>query len=158
MKSELEIPPQGTRGRRITSLLFRLLRPLSHSQIARYRKAAEPMKMGNVPLVLLTTVGSATGRERTSVLGGFQEPDGSWLVVGSKGGSATHPSWFINLAKNPDSVWLEVGSRKFKVRPELLKGADYEAAYQRVVHDSQQYARYRQVTDREIPIVRLRAG
>ena len=158
MTAQLEIPPPGTRGRRITEFFYRLLRPLAATQISRYRKSAVPMKMGKVPLVLLTTVGSKTRRERTSVLGGFEEPDGSWLVVGSKGGSATHPAWFINLAKDPDRVWLEVGNRKFQVRPELLKGDEYESAYRRVVEDSHQYAGYRTITDREIPIVRLRAA
>lgn len=160
MTVQLEIPPRGTRGRRITDIFFRVLKPLSASQISRYRKSAsaEPPKMGKVPLVLLTTVGSKTGRERTSVLGGFEEPDGSWLVVGSKGGSATHPAWFINLAKDPDRVWLEVGRRKFKAKADLLKGEKYEAAYRRVVEDSHQYAGYRKITDREIPIVRLIAS
>jgi deazaflavin-dependent oxidoreductase (nitroreductase family) len=158
MDPQLEIPARGTRGRRITDVFFRLLSPLAAGQISRYRKSSEPMKMGKVPLVLLTTVGSRTGRERTSVLGGFEEPDGSWLVVGSKGGSISHPRWFINMAKSPDRVWLEVGDRKFKVRPELLKGDTYEAAYERVVNDSPQYAGYRKVTDREIPVVRLRAS
>jgi len=158
--AQIEIPPRGTRGRRVIDFFFRLLAPLSASQISRYRKnaSAEPPKMGKVPLVLLTTVGAKTRRERTSVLGGFEEPDGSWLVVGSKGGSATHPAWFINLARDPDRVWLEVGNRKFQVRPELLKGDKYETAYRRVVEDSPQYAGYRKVTDREIPIVKLRAS
>jgi deazaflavin-dependent oxidoreductase (nitroreductase family) len=160
MTEPLEIPPRGTRGRRITDIFFRLLKPLAGTQISRYRKSAsaEPPKMGKVPLVLLTTVGSKTGRERTSVLGGFEGADGSWLVVGSKGGSATHPAWFINLAKDPDRVWLEVGKRRFKAKPELLKGEEYEAAYRRVVEDSQQYAGYRKVTNRHIPVVRLRAS
>ena len=160
MTEQLEIPPRGTRGRRVTDFFFGLLRPLAGAQISRYRKSAsaEPPKMGRVPLVLLTTVGAKTGHERTTVLGGFEEPDGSWLVVGSKGGSIRHPSWFINLAKNPDKVWLEIGSRKVKVRPELLKGDEYEAAYDRVVEDSRQYGGYRKITDREIPVVRLKAG
>jgi len=158
--TKIEIPPRGTRGRRVIDFFLRLLEPLSASQISRYRKraSAEAPKMGKVPLVLLTTVGARTGRERTSVLGGFEEQDGSWLVVGSKGGSRTHPAWFINLAKNPDNVWLEVGNRKFRVLPELLKGDEYEAGYRRVVADSPQYAGYRKVTDREIPLVRLKAG
>jgi deazaflavin-dependent oxidoreductase (nitroreductase family) len=160
MTQQLEIPPRGTRGRRIIDIFFRLLEPLSSRQISRYRTSAsaEPPKMGKVPLVLLTTLGARTGRERTSVLGGFEEPDGSWLVVGSKGGSRTHPAWFINLAKHPDNVWLEVGNRKARVLPELLKGDAYEAAYTRVVTDSPQYAGYRKVTDREIPLVRLTAA
>jgi deazaflavin-dependent oxidoreductase (nitroreductase family) len=158
MKSEpLEISPRGTRGRRLTEVVFRVLKPLAAGQISRYRKRAapEPPMMGRVPLVLLTTVGARSGRERTSVLGGFEEPDGSWLIVGSKGGSATHPAWFINLAKDPDNVWLEIGKRKLHVRPALLKGDAYEAAYKRVVEDSRQYAGYRTITDRKIPVVRL---
>lgn len=153
----LEIPPQGTRGRRITDVLFKLLKPLAGTQISRYRKNAkpEPPEMNGFPLVLLTTVGSKTGRERTSVLGGYPENENAWLVIGSKGGSPTHPAWFINLAKNPNRVWLEVGNRKFHARPELLKGDDYETAYAKVVAVSPQYAGYRKVTDRMIPVVRL---
>jgi deazaflavin-dependent oxidoreductase (nitroreductase family) len=160
MTEQLEISPRGTRGRRITGVFFQLLRPFAGAQISRYRNNAssEPPKMGRVPLVLLTTIGAKSGRERTSVLGGFEEADGTWLVVGSKGGSPSHPAWFINLARNPDKVWLEVGKRKFKARAELLKVEEYEAAYRRVVDDSRQYAGYRKITDREIPIVRLKAS
>ena len=154
---QLDIPPPGTRGRRITEVFFRLLRPLAGMQISRYRKgaSAEPPKMNGIPLVLLTTVGSRTGQERTSALGGYRESDDSWLIIGSKGGSMTHPAWFINLCNNPDKVWLEIGSRKFHAQPQLLKGDEYEAAYAKVVAASPGYGGYRKVTDREIPVVRL---
>ncbi len=157
--TRLDIPKRGSRGRRITDVFFKFLKPIAATQVSRYRKAAtaEQPKMGRVPLVLLTTVGSKSGLERTSVLGGFPESDGSWLVVGSKGGSATHPAWFINMARNTDRVWLEVGNRKFRVRPQMLDGAEYERAYERIVADSKQYAGYRKVTDRHIPVVRLTA-
>ncbi len=59
------------------------------------------------------------------------------------------------MAKNPNQVWAEVGKRKFKVRPQSLKGAEREAAWQRVIAASPSYAGYQQKTDREIPIVRL---
>lgn len=156
MTDKLPVSPRGTRGRRVTTFFFKLLSPLAGVQISRYRKNPEPQKMNGVPLVLLTTVGTKTGHERTSVLGGFEEANGDWLVVGSKGGSISHPAWFVNLANNPDKVWLEVGQRKFRVEPQLLKGDQYEEAYQRVVKDSPQYASYRKVTDREIPVVRLK--
>jgi deazaflavin-dependent oxidoreductase (nitroreductase family) len=154
---QLAIPPKGTRGRRITDLFFKLLRPLAGTQISRYRKAAsaEPPMMNNIPLVLLTTIGARTGVERTSALGALKEDDGSWIVIGSKGGSMTHPAWFINLAKSPDKVWLEVGNRKFHATPELIKGEEYEATYARLVAVSPGYGGYRKVTDREIPLVRL---
>jgi deazaflavin-dependent oxidoreductase (nitroreductase family) len=153
---QLQIPPRGTRGRRWTEVLFKLLGPLAGGMVSRYRRnaKAEPPQMNGLPLVLLTTTGARTGKERSSLLGGLQDGD-AWLVVASKGGSAEHPGWFINLCKNPDKVWLEVGSRKFHVRPEQLAGDEYEKAYARVVAASPQYAGYRKVTDRHISVVRL---
>lgn len=107
------------------------------------------------PTVVLTTVGAKTGAERASVLGGFKEAGGAWLIVASMGGAATHPQWFINLAKQPDKVWLEVGTKKFHVRPEELKGAEYEDAYARIAAAAPNYGKYRKVTDRQIPVIRL---
>ena len=157
----IEITPQGTRGARTMwgSFLPRLFKPLLDMQISRYRKATEPVapKMFDFPLVLLTTVGARTGREFTHPLGGFEHEDGTWLVVGSKSGASTHPAWFINLAKNPDNVWLEVGNRKLKVQPSLLKGKERAAALARIAAISPRYAEYQNKTDREIPIVCLRA-
>lgn len=55
MTEQLEIPPRGTRGRRVTDIFFRLPRPLAGAQISRYRKDAssEPPKMGKIPIVRL---------------------------------------------------------------------------------------------------------
>ena len=155
--AQLEIPPKGTRGSRFPKWLWRLIAPLAAGQVGRYRKnaTAEPKIFNGFPTVLVTTVGAKTGKEHTHVLGGFLDKDNSWLIVASKNGAATHPHWFINLAKNPDKVWLEVGNQKFHVRPDELKGAEYEDAYARVVASAPGYAKYRKVTDREIPVIRL---
>ena len=59
------------------------------------------------------------------------------------------------MDRQPDQVWAEVGRRKYKVRPQLLKGAERQAAWQRVITASPSYAAYEKKTDREIPIVRL---
>jgi hypothetical protein len=48
----------------------------------------------------------------------------SWVVAASNAGSARHPVWFLNLAKNPEHVWITAGKRRFKVRPETLDGAE----------------------------------
>lgn len=138
-------------------MLQRLFKPLNSMMVSRYRKNAGPTApvMMGFPTVLLTTVGARTGREHTHVLGGFAEDGDSWLVVASKSGAATHPHWFINLAKKPDQVWLEVGNRKLKVRPTLLKGAEREAALARVAAVAPRYGEYTRKTDREIPVIRL---
>lgn len=117
-------------------------------QISRYRKKAGP----TLPL---TTIGAKTGQERTHVPGGFADGDDAWLIIASNGGAATHPAWFINLAKHPDKVWLEAGNRKMRVKPEELQGAEREAAYAKVVAIAPQYGKYPKSTDREIPVIRL---
>ena len=155
----MEIPPRGTRGAQnpVFDVLMRLLRPMSNRMVARYRRTAgdEPPAGMGFPQVLLTTVGARTGQQRTSILGGFREDGDTWLVMASKGGAPTHPAWFFNLARHPDRVWLEVGRRKFKAQPELLHGAEREAALARIAGVAPRYGRYQQKTDREIPIVRL---
>ena len=158
---QLQIPPSGTRGAWTPwPFLIRLFTPLMRLQVSRYRKATGPTPpiMMGFPTVLLTTVGARTGNEHTHVLGGFQDGEDAWVVVASKGGASTHPHWFINMCKNPDQVWLEVGNRKLKVQPTLLQGAEREAAFAKVVATSARYAGYRKKTDREIPIIRLKAA
>lgn len=158
----LDIPPRGTRGAWVPwgGWLERIFKPIVKGQIARYRRTAGPTPpvMMGFPTVLLTTVGARTGHEHTSVLGGFQDDQDAWLVVGSKSGASTHPHWFHNLAKHPDQVWLEVGNRKVKVVPTLLKGQEREAALDRIAKIAPRYGGYQEKTDREIPIVRLKAA
>lgn len=108
-----------------------------------------------MPIVLLTTIGAKSGLERTHVLGGFADGDDAWVIIASKGGAAAHPSWFINLAKQPDKLWLEVGNRKLRVQPQLLQGAEREAAYAKVAAIAPQYRKFPKSTDREIPVIRL---
>jgi len=111
--------------------------------------------MMGFPTILLTTVGARSGVERTHVLGGFADGEDAWLIVASKGGAPTHPAWFINLAKNPDKVWIEVGNRKLKVVPDSLRGSERVKAYARVAAVAPRYAEYEKKTDREIPVIRL---
>jgi len=136
---------------------MRLAKPLIDMQISRYRRATEPTapKTMGFPTVLLTTVGARTGHERTHVLGGFPDGDDAWLVVASKGGAPTHPAWFINLAKSPDKIWLEVGNRKLRVVANSLRGKEREDALARVAAVAPRYGTYQKKTDREIPIIRL---
>jgi deazaflavin-dependent oxidoreductase (nitroreductase family) len=136
---------------------MKVAEPLMKMQISNYRKKAgptPPLMMG-FPTVLLTTIGAKTGQERTRVLGGFADGDEAWLIVASNSGAANHPAWFINLAKQPDKVWLEVGNRKLRVRPQELQGSKREAAYAKVAAVAPQYAKYPKRTDREIPVIRL---
>ena len=131
---------------------------MGRRMIESYRKTGgqgRMFKMMKRPIILLTTKGARSGQERTVSLNGFEDGDDAWLIVASKGGAATHPAWFKNMVEHPDDIWLEVGSRKMKVRGDSLTGREREEALARIVKDLKQYAGYEKKTDRQIPIVRL---
>jgi deazaflavin-dependent oxidoreductase (nitroreductase family) len=122
-----------------------------------YRRSGEQRvsKAAGFPVVLLTTRGAKTGRIRTTPLGGFPDGENSWLVAATLGGAARHPSWFLNMAKHPDDIWLEVGTERLKVCGESLEGPERADALARIAAVSSRYGTYQEKTDREIPIVRL---
>jgi deazaflavin-dependent oxidoreductase (nitroreductase family) len=121
-----------------------------------FRLFGNRMRIQGLPLLLLTTVGARTGKQRQTTLTWFEDGEDARLIVASAAGSAKHPGWYFNLARNPDKVWIEVGKRRIKVRPESLKGAERAEAWRRIVALAPGYGGYEEKTDREIPIVRLR--
>jgi deazaflavin-dependent oxidoreductase (nitroreductase family) len=146
----IQVPPSGSRGKRFPG--GRLVRGMMRMAAGMYRMTGG--RSGSTSL-LLTTVGARSGQPRVASLRRFDEGDGRWLVVGSKGGSAAHPAWIYNLARNPDNVWVEVGRDRSKVTPEILQGDERTAAWNRVVAEAPQFAGYLEKTDRDIPVVRL---
>ncbi|MFL5724883.1 MAG: nitroreductase/quinone reductase family protein [Chloroflexota bacterium] len=147
----IEIPPPGTRG--ISLRALSMMRAFNGLSVRLYRLTGGRLKGPGG--LLLTTVGARSGRERSANVAHFPDGDNRFLIVGSFGGAARHPAWFINLAKNPDQVWAQLGRDRFKVRPDLLEGEERADAWRRIVAAAPAFAKYEQVTDREIPVVRL---
>jgi deazaflavin-dependent oxidoreductase (nitroreductase family) len=148
--SEVRVTPAGTRGRDLPGvgrLLYRLAAPILSPLAAR--------RMDGV--VTVVTIGARSGQRRRSVVRAFPEGGDAWLVAGSFGGSRRHPSWFLNIARNPDQAWLQVNDREVRVRPSSLHGEERERAWQRIVTEAPGFREYQEHTDREIPVVRLTA-
>ena len=53
-----------------------------------------------LPVLLLTTTGRRSGKQRTIPLL-YLEEDGTLLVIASMGGAASNPGWYHNLVANP---------------------------------------------------------
>jgi deazaflavin-dependent oxidoreductase (nitroreductase family) len=105
-------------------------------------------------VLLLTTTGRKSGKEHTVPL--LYLPDGEdFVVVGSNGGTATHPAWWLNLSTNPEAV-VEIGDRKLRVRAEKASPEENERLWKELVAMYRSYEDYRRRTDREIPVVRLK--
>lgn len=164
----VELTRRGTRGTGFLDLPPWALKFFHAMNLAMFRVAGGWMRIQGRPLLQLTTVGAKTGQRRKTTLGYFEDIAGgsggaggrSWLVVASAAGSAKHPAWYVNMAKNPDQVWIELGPEKGKVvrvRPESLKGEERQRAWAEVVRLAPGYGEYETKTDRTIPIVRLAA-
>ena len=149
--------PTQHRGRRYFGLLKHGLRLFSVAHTALYRLSGGRFGGGltpTAPTLLLTTVGRKSGKARTVPL--IYLTDGSALVVvGSMGGSATHPEWWLNLRAAPEAQ-VTVKGRTWRVRAEEARGAERERLWPRLVQIFPGFANYQRATSREIPVVILK--
>ena len=150
------VPPAGTRGSRFPKFPGFLARFFSRLQLRSFRRNKGGRTQGGVPTLILETVGAKSGETRYAMLGFIDEAPGSRLVVASLAGSARNPSWLHNLARNPDAAIELADGRRVGVFATTLAGPELEAAWQKVSVEAPEYAKYLSVTDRAMPIVRLR--
>jgi deazaflavin-dependent oxidoreductase (nitroreductase family) len=144
----VKLSPAGTRGVTLPGFARPLLKAgMGLSHLA-FRLLGDRMKVQGQNLLMLTTVGAKTGKRRHSIVTRFPDPDhpDAWLVVGSNGGSARHPSWCYNLAKNPDQAWIKAAGRTDQATAESLEGVERAAAWKRVVATAPGFGRYETTT------------
>ena len=154
----VKLTPRGTRGAGFPKMAPWALAIFSAANVGFFRLFGNRMRVQGRPLLLLTTVGAKTGKRRQTTLGWFADDparDDAWLIVASAGGAATHPGWYVNLARRPDDASIDVGGRHVAVEPHSLHGPERARAWARVVPLAPGYGKYEVQTDSEIPIVRL---
>jgi len=105
--------------------------------------------MAGRTLMLLTTTGAKSGKERTAVLG-FGKDGDRYVVIASGNGAPSHPGWYQNLLARPIAT-VEVGPNKFKARARTARPEEREQLKRFVPYIEQQQT----LTKREIPIVVL---
>ena len=108
-------------------------------------------KFRGAPVVLLTTTGRKTGKERTWPLLTVKQGD-AYAFAASNGGHDQHPSWYVNLVANP-KVTINDGGRKIQGRARVTVEPERSDLYQRFVDVFSAYGDYAKATDREIPVV-----
>ena len=103
--------------------------------------------------LLLTTTGRKSGKERTTPLI-YQEHDGAYLVVASKGGSDEPPAWYRNLEAEP-TVRVQVKGDRFTATARTAGSDEKPEMWSKMTGAWPQYDDYQRKTDREIPVVVL---
>jgi deazaflavin-dependent oxidoreductase (nitroreductase family) len=111
-------------------------------------------KVRGFPVLLLTTKGRKTGKERITPLGYF-EYEGSYVVSASYAGLDVHPAWFHNLKSNP-KVALQIRDKHLTAMAEPADPTLRKQLWDKLVELAPSYGPYEKRTTREIPMVLLR--
>ncbi|HZQ03332.1 MAG TPA: nitroreductase family deazaflavin-dependent oxidoreductase [Gaiellaceae bacterium] len=104
-------------------------------------------------ILLLTTRGRRTGEPTTTPLI-YEQADGGYVVIASKGGAPEHPGWYRNLAKEP-RVEVQVKGEVFPARARTATGEERERLWRLAARQWPDYDAYQKRTEREIPVVVL---
>jgi deazaflavin-dependent oxidoreductase (nitroreductase family) len=123
--------------------------------IAEFRANAGKVggQFANATMVLITTTGARTGKQRVNPL--VYLPDGKRIVIfASKAGAPTNPDWFYNLRANP-LVTVEVGTETYQARAVILEGEERDRLYAEQVKRFSTFGDYQAKTTRKIPVIAL---
>ena len=108
-------------------------------------------------LLLLTTTGAKSGKERINPLAFTRDGD-NYVVIASKGGSPTHPDWYHNILANPE-VGVEVATHssvhQFRAHARIAEGDERRRLYDAQAAVMPNFAEYQKKTEREIPVIVL---
>ena len=135
---------------------------MSHRTTAQWHEMNEPViaefrvRGGKVsrrwPVLLLTTMGAKTGKQRVTPLNFSIDAD-RIVVVASKGGAPAHPSWYRNLVANPE-VTVELGTETFQAHATTAEEPERTRLYDQHAAEMTFFDGYRKrVTTRQIPVV-----
>jgi deazaflavin-dependent oxidoreductase (nitroreductase family) len=137
---------------RLFTLVFRLGLWL-HRTLYRASSGRVGGRRGNVPILLLTTIGRKTGKRRTVPLQYLDQGE-TLVVVASNGGKPNHPGWFFNLQAQP-RVEVQVGRERRTGHAHQATVEEREQLWPKVVELWSGYDEYQRRTEREIPLVIL---
>jgi F420H(2)-dependent quinone reductase len=105
------------------------------------------------PMLLLTTIGRKSGRERVTPIFYFADGD-RFVLIGSNGGAPRHPQWWGNLRVHPQAS-VQVWRKQIAVTASLASGEERERLWELVTARYPEFVRYQKRTTREIPVIIL---
>ena len=109
--------------------------------------------LGPLPVLILYTVGRKTGKSIKTVLVYYSD-QGNFFIIASFGGNPNHPSWFLNLKKNPN-VKFQIKNEEFNCFAKILSNKEKSLIWPKIVDFYSGYERYQGSTSREIPVIEL---
>ena len=110
-------------------------------------------RFGRAPILLLTTKGRRSGKERTTPLLYYRDGE-NLVIIASNGGDDRHPAWWLNLRDMPEAR-VQVGRQEMAVRAEKAGPEEKARLWPLLTEMYPQYDAYQKQTKRDIPVVVL---
>jgi deazaflavin-dependent oxidoreductase (nitroreductase family) len=107
----------------------------------------------NLPVLLLTTTGRKSGKQRTTPLL-YVEDGEQYAIVASVGGAPKHPAWYLNLGDRPEAT-IQIGTRRIAVSARTATPDERSRLWRLATEMYPGYDAYQARTSREIPVVVL---
>src|ERR1044072_899064 len=115
--------------------------------LSRARRGRLGGRVGNGPVLLLTTIGRKSGQARTAPVLYLADGD-RFVVINTNAGNAKTPAWSLNLRANPEAE-VEVGGEKTKVRARLAEGEERDDLWRRHMQQYSGWDYYESKLDRK---------
>lgn len=110
-------------------------------------------RFGKAPILLLTSTGRKSGKERTWPLIYIREGE-ALAVIASDGGSDQAPGWWLNLQANPRGS-VQVKDESWEVEASKGSQEQRERLWPQFVAIHKSCDSYQQKTTRQIPVILL---
>lgn len=124
-----------------------------HTRLYRMSGGRLGHKAGGILNLLLTTTGRRSGQPRTCPVAYFQD-QGRFILIASNGGNEKHPVWYLNLVAGPRAT-IDVGPERIEVTASTAAGDERDRLWDKAVRGNSQFAIYKSITPRQIPVVIL---
>ena len=105
------------------------------------------------PTLLLRTKGRKSGEPRITAVN-YGLIDGGVVIIASKGGSDTHPAWYLNM-QGQEMVDFQIGTQAFHARWRELKGAERADIWAYMERIYKPFRTYQEQAQRVIPLLFL---
>ncbi len=123
----------------------------NHVKVYRETNGETGYLWNGVPTLLLTMTGRKTGQKRTIPII-YRQVGDKYVIIASKGGSATHPVWYLNILDDPH-VEVQIKGDVFKATTRTAESPEREELWAEAVSAWPNYDLYQSRTTRLIPVV-----
>jgi deazaflavin-dependent oxidoreductase (nitroreductase family) len=104
---------------------------------------------------LIRFKGRKSGRTMITPLS-YADRGGEVVIVASKGGAEAHPAWYLNLTAAPE-VDFQIATQAFRATWREPEGAERRKIWDFMADCYPFYTAYQQRTERQIPVVMMKA-